>query len=354
MVAASSVRRQSRAPLSETYMPAVRPRSDRPEEKPLLAHQVVLLDVTRVEPHPDNPRDDFEDDDPELVALAESLGQVKLIQPVSVVPAGDAISERYLIVCGERRWRAAILAGWKCIPGFVLSISPEAATRLMVDENLQRKNLNPIETARALLLLRRPKKEGGSGLSAAEASARFKKSDSWGSNMIKLLELPPALQAEVAGGTLEVRAARALAQYSDRPDVVAAVEIDRGQNPADWRGTDAFEASLIRIVQALDGVAAGAADEAQPGDDAGDVAAADVLPLRRRSAPVDHAPIAGHDGEVSARLSDDEVHRIDLVAQIVALLAQLTNPEQLAEVATALEIRAAELLPAATSKKARR
>ena len=327
MHATSPVRRSpSRAPSSENLMPVAHSRQPR-EAKPLLAHQVHLLDVGRIEPHPDNPRDDFADNDPELLALAQSLGEVKLIQPVSVVPAGDAASDRYLLVCGERRWRAAILAGWTVIPGFVLSMSPDEATRLIVDENLQRKDLNPIETARALRLLRRPKSQGGAGLSSAAASARFGRSESWCPNMLESSSCLTNGRPACLPASWKCATGRALAQHSDRPEVLAAVELDRQHHPDDWRGSDAFDRQLAIVVERLDGLAAGASN------DSNEVAAAggdgDVLPLRRRSAPVNHA--ASDEGPIP------ELHDDDLVSQIVELLSRITDPEQLAEVATATQ-----------------
>src|SRR5262245_32136781 len=115
----------------------------------------VLIDVSRIQPHPDNPRDDFSDDDPELLALVESLKTVKLIQAIHVEEI-DHDSERYRVIAGERRWRAAKLAGWKTIPAIVCRLDRATTLTLMVEENLQRKNLNLIEQARAVELLTRP------------------------------------------------------------------------------------------------------------------------------------------------------------------------------------------------------
>src|SRR5437773_1314206 len=90
-----------------------------------------LLDLSRVDPNPLNPRDDIDDDDAELLTLVASLKSSRLLHPVHVEES--SVPGRYVLLAGERRWRAAQLAGWKTIPAFVcIGMRQADKIRLMV------------------------------------------------------------------------------------------------------------------------------------------------------------------------------------------------------------------------------
>ena len=103
------------------------------------------IDVNLIDPNPEQPRVDFDPD--ELAGLAQSIAEVGVINPVVVYPEG----ERYVLVDGERRWRASILAGLSKIPVSMRLQDELKETKLALAliANLQRQDLNPIEEARA-------------------------------------------------------------------------------------------------------------------------------------------------------------------------------------------------------------
>lgn len=104
---------------------------------------VERISIDAIEPG-DNDREDF--DDAALQELADSIGQYGLAQPITVRPIGR---DQYQIVAGERRWRACRLLGWPTIPALVREMDDETASGVMLLENVQRAELNPIEEARA-------------------------------------------------------------------------------------------------------------------------------------------------------------------------------------------------------------
>lgn len=211
----------------------------------------ILIEVDRLEPHPDNPRDDFGNDDAELLELAESLKDVKLINPISV-EAIDFDAERYRIIAGERRWRAAKLAGWKTIPANVCRMDRAAAVRLMIAENLARKNLNPIEEVRAIQLLMQSGGEGGRELTRHDAGPMLGKHPDVIRRKLTLLKLPKSWQDRIAKREIGVAEGIHLAVYAERPDVLAAVELDLAENPQRWPSGDGFLGQLRFIAERFD------------------------------------------------------------------------------------------------------
>ena len=102
-----------------------------------------LLPLQRVEPNPDQPRRDFNEE--ELQALADSIATHGMLQPLTVREISG--SEYYQIIAGERRWRAARLAGLTEVPALVVEADDRKAMELALIENLQRQDLNPVEEA---------------------------------------------------------------------------------------------------------------------------------------------------------------------------------------------------------------
>ena len=149
-----------------------------------------------------------------LTELADSIKVQGVVQPIVVrplEPPGSTASPRYEIIAGERRWRAAQMAGLSEIPAVIRHIPDEAAIAVALIENIQRENLNPLEEARALSRL--VSEFGLTHIQAAEAVGR---SRAGVSNMLRLLELPPEICELLEKRSLEMGHARALLALTQR------------------------------------------------------------------------------------------------------------------------------------------
>lgn len=163
------------------------------------------LPIEAVEPNREQPRKRF--DDERLRELADSITSQGIIQPIVVTSLPDAGpgQARYQIIAGERRWRAAQLAGLRSVP-VIIRDTPEAERlELALVENLQRADLDPIEEARAYEALIELH-----GYTHADLARRVGKERSSVANTLRLLKLPPKVQEMVVGGTLSMGHARAL------------------------------------------------------------------------------------------------------------------------------------------------
>jgi ParB family chromosome partitioning protein len=177
----------------------------------------IPLDL--LDPNPFQPRVAFPRES--LDELADSIRARGILQPI-LARSHPAHPERFYIVAGERRWRAAQLAGLHEVPAIVREMSDaEAATAALI-ENLQREDLNPMEEAegysRALDELR---------ITQEKLAEALGKSRSYVTNALRLLNLPPAVQAEVRKGTISFGHARALLAHPD-PEALAGVVSARG------------------------------------------------------------------------------------------------------------------------------
>lgn len=165
----------------------------------LEGEEVRRIPVERIDPNPSQPRTVFDAEG--IEELAQSIRADGLIQPILLRPHG----ERYLLVVGERRLRAAKLAGMTEIPAILRHLSEEKSLELALVENIQRENLNPIEVARALermsLELR---------LSHEELAQRTGKNRTTITNFLRLLKLPAEIQDLIATKELTMGHARAL------------------------------------------------------------------------------------------------------------------------------------------------
>ena len=159
----------------------------------------IEIPVAMIVPNKFQPRRVF---DPEALAdLSQSIKQYGIVQPVIV---RKTISG-YELVAGERRWRAAQMAGLSVVPAVIREYTDGEMTEIALIENLQRENLNPIEEA---LAYKRLMEEFG--LTQEELARKISKSRSHIANMVRLLNLPPALQDHVSRGTLSIGQARPL------------------------------------------------------------------------------------------------------------------------------------------------
>lgn len=156
--------------------------------------------IEAISPNPRQPRTAFDED--ELAELVHSLREVGLLQPVVVRPLGD---DRFELVMGERRWRAARAAGFATIPAIVRSTGDEDLLRDALLENLHRSQLNPLEEAAAYDQLLQD-----FGCTHDELAGRIGRSRPQISNTLRLLKLPPSVQRRLAAGVLSAGHARAL------------------------------------------------------------------------------------------------------------------------------------------------
>ena len=164
------------------------------------------LSVSQIEPNPHQPREYF--DEEALVSLTASVRELGVLQPVLVRPLGG---ERFELIAGERRWRAAKRAGLQAIPAVVRVIDDTASLEQAVVENLHRQDLNPLEEAAAYQQLIEDFK-----LSHDDVARRVGKSRSAVSNTLRLFQLPPTIQKLVADTQLSAGHARALLGTPDR------------------------------------------------------------------------------------------------------------------------------------------
>jgi ParB family chromosome partitioning protein len=163
---------------------------------------LLMLDVDRIQPSQYQPRMDFAG----LEGLVESIRENGIVQPVVVRQEG----ERYELIAGERRWRAAQLAGMTRIPVVVRKVAQDRVLELALVENIQRKDLNPIEEARAYDLL-----ISQMNLSQAEIAKRVGKERSSVANSLRLLKLPDKIQRMLQDGGLTSGHAKAIVAISD-------------------------------------------------------------------------------------------------------------------------------------------
>ena len=155
-----------------------------------------------------------------LQELADSIKAQGVVQPIVVrpieAPAGaTSTAQHYEIIAGERRWRAAQMAGLSQIPAVIRRIPDEAAIAVALIENIQRENLNPLEEARALERL-----INEFALSHQQAADAVGRSRAGVSNLLRLLELPPEVAEHVEKRELEMGHARALLALSNRKQQV--------------------------------------------------------------------------------------------------------------------------------------
>ena len=163
------------------------------------AGSVLEVDVNDIDPNTNQPRQQF--DEEKLQELAQSIMSYGIVQPIIVQKNGD----RYIIIAGERRYRAARIAGIKTVPVVIKEYSQQAFMEVSLVENLQREDLNPIEEAQAMRMLM-----DEHALTQEVLASRIGKSRSAVANTLRLLTLPEAVRAYVITGRLTSGHARCL------------------------------------------------------------------------------------------------------------------------------------------------
>lgn len=164
----------------------------------------TLVKITKVEPNREQPRKNFDED--ALLELAESIKQFGLLQPILVQERNDY----YEIIAGERRWRAAKLAGLKEVPVIIKHLTEQEIVEIALIENIQRENLNPIEEAQAYKRLLTE-----FNLKQDEVAERVSKSRTAVTNSMRLLKLCDDVQQMVVDEMLTTGHARALLAIED-------------------------------------------------------------------------------------------------------------------------------------------
>lgn len=177
--------------------------------------QAVKLKITDIEPNKEQARKQFE---PEaLAALAQSIEQHGVLQPLLVRPI---IGGGYQLIAGERRWRAAKIAGLSQVPVIIRELDDTEAAVISLIENLQREDLNPIEQAQGFASLM-----NDFGLTQEQASQKVGKSRSAVANSVRLLSLPKPVIEMISSGEITAGHAKALAGLEEQADIIEAAKL---------------------------------------------------------------------------------------------------------------------------------
>jgi ParB family transcriptional regulator, chromosome partitioning protein len=163
------------------------------------------IDINRILPNAQQPRKNFDEDG--LNELADSIRAHGVIQPIVVQPLPDSF---FQIIAGERRWRASQRAGLLRMPAVIREVGTESSLEIALIENLQREDLNPIEEAQAF-----EKLIVDLGLTQEEVAKRVGKSRATITNTLRLLRLPPEVQAWISENKLSTGHAKALLSLSE-------------------------------------------------------------------------------------------------------------------------------------------
>ena len=185
-----------------------------PEKRPAAAAGGFLqIDVDRLAPNPNQPRKTF--DDEALQDMAASIRAAGILQPILVRDTGAG----YELIAGERRLRAARLAGLRTIPAMLQPVETERSLELALIENIQRQQLNPIEEARAFAVLMH--EHGLTQEAVAEKVGRRRPSIA---NSLRLLKLPAPVQEMIRDGRLTAGHAKALLSLTDEEEILRTAD----------------------------------------------------------------------------------------------------------------------------------
>jgi ParB family chromosome partitioning protein len=187
--------------VGQSPLPEPRPSIDPDPKSP---RGLLQLDLDLIRPNSDQPRRAF--DEQAIGELAESMKRDGLLQPVIVRPVEDG---QFELVAGERRWRAAQIAGMLKIPALVRDVGDDRLLEMALIENIQREDLNPMETAAAFRTL-----IDDLGLTQQDVAERVGKKRATIANLLRLLDLPPRVQELLREGSVSTGHAKALASLS--------------------------------------------------------------------------------------------------------------------------------------------
>lgn len=156
--------------------------------------------IEQIEANPNQPRREF--DEAALLELSNSISEIGIIQPITLHQVSE---DRYMIIAGERRWRASQLAGLKTIPAYIRTLDDASIMEMALVENIQREDLNSIEVALAYQQLME-----GEGMTQEKVSQRVGKSRTAITNTLRLLRLPAQVQMALQKKQIDMGHARAL------------------------------------------------------------------------------------------------------------------------------------------------
>ena len=176
------------------------------------AQEIINIDITRIIPGDQQPRKVFKDS--ALQELASSIKERGVLQPIIVSRTGDGT---FRLIAGERRWRASSLAGLKKIPAIVKDVASADSLEIALIENIQREDLNPVETAEAFHRLMKD-----FSLTQEELSAKVGKDRATVANYLRLLKLPDEIKRFVNEGSLSMGHARAILSIEGKPNQLEA------------------------------------------------------------------------------------------------------------------------------------
>ncbi|MCE5195083.1 MAG: ParB/RepB/Spo0J family partition protein [Nitrospiraceae bacterium] len=179
---------------------------------PEKGEEILRLDITRILPGEQQPRKIFKDE--ALKELAVSIKEKGVLQPIIVSRTGDGT---FRLIAGERRWRASQLAGLKKIPAIIKNVASRDSLEIALIENIQRENLNPVETAEAFSRLMKE-----FNLTQEELSEKVGKERATVANYMRLLKLPDEIKSLVSDGSLSMGHARAILSIEGRSQQVEA------------------------------------------------------------------------------------------------------------------------------------
>ncbi len=167
--------------------------------------EMTEIKLSDIIPNPTQPRTEF--DEEALEELAESIRQLGLIQPITVKRAGD----KYIIISGERRWRASQKAGLTVVPAYIREVDDTTLHAMALVENIQREDLNAIEISLGMQRL-----VDECGLTQETLAERLGKKRSTVANYLRLLNLPEEVQFAIKGGVISMGHAKALAAVESK------------------------------------------------------------------------------------------------------------------------------------------
>ena len=201
---------------------------------------ITHLEIEKIQPNPLQPRGMITPDS--LMDLVDSIREHGILEPLIVAhtPAG------YQIVAGERRWRAAKLAGLVTLPCIIKETSPQGMLEMALVENVQRTDLNAVDRAKAFERLIEE-----FDLSNAEIAQRIGKSPAYISNTLKLLTLPDALKDGLISGLISEDHARALASIDDKQSMIDAYKVVLKESGSVRRAEDLARRMKAKMGQKL-------------------------------------------------------------------------------------------------------
>lgn len=176
---------------------------------------VVSLKITEIEPNKNQPRKEF--DEAALAELAQSISLHGVLQPLLVKPMTNG---RYLLVAGERRWRASRMAGLSVVPVIIREMDEKEVAEISLIENLQREDLNPVDEALGYKELM-----DAYALTQDEVAKRVGKSRPAIANALRLLVLPDDVLDMLSKGRISAGHARALLSFPEESDISAAAKM---------------------------------------------------------------------------------------------------------------------------------